>query len=248
MIVNKRKGYRIVFLISLLFSIYTFSMLFLFFQAKNINKFLSEDFRIIVALSKNSKQDVIQNISNIKGVKNSVFVSSDELMKRLEKEDIELYLSIKSLSKNPVPDIVEVEIDSMYLGSIELILNEISKINGVEDIRYRPDEIIAIMHSEFYSRFLLFVFGMSFFIIFLMIVFSIIHVGFGGFVLSLKESSKWFLNGVGGGFLGMIFVYLILLPLKYITPIWSWFKWYYSISIILSCGFIGWVFYQWKKD
>lgn len=249
MINIKRKGYRIIFLVTFLFSIYTSAILFLYFQAKTISNFLTSDFRIIVSLTDNaSKQDVESKINSIKGVKSSTKVSSQTLLKKLEAEDKELYLSIKSLAKNPVPDIIEVELDLMYLGNVENIVNEISKINGVLDIRYRPDEIIAIMHSEFYSRFLFFVFGMSLVVIFLLILFSIIHIGINNFLISLVESSKWFLNGVLGGMIGILFVYIILFPMKNITPLWSWFKWYYSLAVIISCGFIGWVFYQWKKD
>lgn len=244
----KRKGYRIIFLTTFLFSIYTSAILFLYFQAKTISSFLADDFRIIASLNDNTPTDLEKRIASIKGVKNVLRVTSQTLLKRLETEDKELYLSIKSLAKNPIPDIIEVELDLMYLGNIENIVNEISKMNGVLDVRYRPDEIVAIMHSEFYSRFLFFIFGMSSIIIFLMILFSIIHVGFDNFLLSLTESSKWFLNGALGGIIGIVFVYTILLPMKNITTMWSWFKWYYSLAIILCCGFIGWVLYQWKKD
>lgn len=248
MINIKRKGYRIVFLMAFLFSIYTSAILFLYFQAKTISSFLTNDFRIIVSLTDNASPDIENKINSIKGVKNSVKVSSQTLLKKLELEDKELYFSIKSLAKNLVPDIIEIELDLMYLGNVENIVNEISKINGVLDVRYRPDEIVAIMHSEFYSRFLFFVFGMSFIVIFLLVLFSVIHTGISNFWVSLTESSKWFFNGVLGGLIGIVFVYIILLPMKNITPLWSWFKWYYSLTILLSCGFIGWVFYQWKKD
>lgn len=248
MVIARRKGYRIVFLITFLFSIYTTSILFLYFQSKTINRFLSNDFRIIVAIKDGVKDDIVSKVANIKGVKSCKRVSSDDLMSKLEKEDKELYFSIRSLSKNPIPDVVEVEIDSMYLGGIDNIVDEISKVSGISDIRYRPDEIVAIMHTEFYSRFLLFVFGMGFVVIFLMIIFSIIHAGISGFWASVVESSKWFLNGIAGSAVGIGFVYIILLPIKNITPLWNWFEWYYSFAIILSCGFIGWVFYQWKKD
>lgn len=245
---TKRKGYRIVFLITFLFSIYTSAALFLYFQSKTINRFLSDDFRVIVSVMDGKIDSVLSKIQSVKGIKGFKKVLSDELLSRLEKEDRELYLSIKSLSKNPVPDIIEIEIDPLYLGGIDSIVGEISKIEGVSDIRYRPDEIVAIIHTEFYSRFLLFVFGVGFVVILLMVVFSIIHAGVGGFWMSLIESSKWFLNGVAGSVVGIGFVYLIILPIKNLTPLWSWFEWYYSGAVMLSGGFIGWVFYQWKKD
>ena len=248
MVVLRRKGYRIVFLITFLFSIYTATIIFLYFQSKKINRFLSDDFRVVVSLLDKAPQDILSRISSIRGVKSYKKVLSSELMSQLEKEDRDLYLSVKSLAKNPIPDIVEVEVDPLYLWGIDSIVDEISKIPGVGEIRYRPDEIAAIIHTEFYSRFLLFVFGMGFVVIFLMILFSIIHVGFSGFFSSVIESSKWFLNGLAGSLLGVVFVYIILMPIKNITPLWSWFDWYYSFAVIISGGFIGWVFYQWKRD
>ncbi|MGC8866722.1 MAG: permease-like cell division protein FtsX [Elusimicrobiales bacterium] len=248
MIVKKSKGYRIAFLVSFLFSIYSSAILFMHFQARYVNGFLLNDFRIIASLSSIWDDKTVSQISAIRGVKNVRVVKSEELMKRLESEDKELYFSIKSLSKNPVPDIVEIEVDDMYFGYAENIVKELSLVNGVEEIRYRPDELVAIMHTEFYMRFLMFVFSMSLSIIFLMILFSAFHSGFKGFISSVIESSKWFLNGVAAGAIGVIFVYIIVIPLKNLSVLWSWFEWYYTLCIIMCSGFIGWVFFQWKKD
>lgn len=248
MFINKRKGYRIVFLISFLFSIYTSSILFIYFQSKIINKFLLEDFRIVAAISNKKIEETVSKISQIKGIKAVNFVSSQELLKRLEEEDRELYLAVKSFSTNPVPDVAEIEVDDMYFGAVDNIVDNLSRIDGITDIRYRPDELVAIMHSEFYIRFLMFVLTMSFFVIFLMIIFSLIHAGLNGFIFSVAESFKWFLNGILGGVSGIFFIYVIVLPLKKITPFWKWFEWYYIVIVVISCGFIGWVFYQWKKD
>ncbi len=247
MVITRRKGYRIAFLVCLLFSIYTSAILFMYFQARYINSFLLEDFRIIASLQTLNNKTVY-DISAIKGVKSVKIIKSDELMKRLESEDKELYLSIKSLSKNPVPDVAEIEVDDMYFGYVQSIASSISSVSGVEEVRYRPDELVAIMHTEFYMKFLMFVFAVSISVIFVMIVFSVFHIGFGGFVLSVIESSKWFLNGVVAGFCGVAFVYVILLPLKNLSVLWQWFDWYYSALIIWCSGFIGWVFFQWKKD
>lgn len=247
MILMKRKGYRIIFLITFLFSVCISSLLFMYTQVKALRKFLLDDFRIVVALSKGHNDSTIREICSINGVKNCHIVSSNELLKKLEVEDKILYLSIKSLSVNPVPDLVMIELYPDFLNDIDSISANVSKIKGVFDVRYKSDEVFAIVHAEFYIKFMLFVIGMVVLIVIVLIVFALIH-----FVISRNESFldafKWFSCGFVGGSFGLIFLYVVLYPMKNISLMWRWFEIYYSVGVVVLCGFIGWALWEWKRD
>jgi len=246
---NIKKGYRIVFLASFVIGIYFEIVIFFYFQARNISNILLNDFRVVVALKKNANPDEVKKkILKNKWVKSIEYLSYEKILSDLEKNDNLLYLSIKSMALNPIPNIIKIEIDPLFLGNIDVIVDTLSKNDSITDIRYKPDEVVAIMHTEFYKKLLFLIIGITIAVIFILFISGIMHVGISNFFSSANESLKWFLNGFLGSFFGVVAVYVIIYPVKYISQIWYWPSFYYHIIIFLSGGIIGWVLYQWKKN
>lgn len=244
-----KKGYRIVFLATFIFGIYIETIIFFYFQTNKITKLLSDDFRIVVALKKNvDKSKIIDSLSNINGVSRTDYFTSDDMLKKLDSEDKELSLSIKSMPVNPVPDIVEISPTQSAMGNIDGMVGEISKLDGIMDIRYKPDELVAIMHTLFYSKLLFLIIGMSLLTMVAIFFSGIYHVGFNNFFSSLKESLKWFINGILGVLTAILCVYIIIYPIKYISVVWYWPSIIWHFFALVSGGIMGWVLYQWKKN
>ncbi|MBP7795791.1 MAG: permease-like cell division protein FtsX [Elusimicrobiales bacterium] len=244
-----KKGYRIVFLATFIFGIYIETIIFFYFQTREINDLLINDFKVVVALKKNiDKTKIIDSLSVIKGVGKVDYFTSDDMLKKLDSEDKELSLSIRSMPVNPVPDIVEISPTQTVLGNIDGIVEEISKLDGIMDIRYKPDELVAIMHTLFYSKFLFLIIGLSLLTMVVIFFSGIYHVGVNNFFSSLKESLKWFINGILGVLTAMLCVYLIIYPIKYISAVWYWPSVVWHLFALISGGVMGWVLYQWKKN
>ncbi|HOJ85314.1 MAG: permease-like cell division protein FtsX [Elusimicrobiales bacterium] len=244
-----KKGYRIVFLATLIFGIYFEAVSFFYFQTSKISKMLINDFRIVAALKKQaSVEDTVKKISLINGITSVNFVKSEESLKRIQNEDNELYLSIKSMALNPVPDILEISVDPIFMGNIDVIVQKISDSEGVMDIRYKPDELVAIMHTLFYSKFLFLIIGATIVIIGITVFSAVLHVGFSNFFASIMESIKWFLNGMFGSLIAVVFIYILIYPIKYISPLWEWPSAPWHIITLLFGGLMGWVLYQWKRN
>lgn len=244
-----KKGYRIVFLATLIFGIYFEAVSFFYFQTSKISKMLINDFRIVAALKKQaSVEDTVKKISFINGITSVNFVKSEESLKRIQNEDNELYLSIKSMALNPVPDILEISVDPIFMGNIDVIVQKISDSEGVMDIRYKPDELVAILHTLFYSKFLFLIIGATIVIIGITVFSAVLHVGFSNFFVSIMESIKWFLNGMFGSLIAVVFIYILIYPIKYISPLWEWPSVPWHIITLLFGGLMGWVLYQWKRN
>jgi hypothetical protein len=159
-----------------------------------------------------------------------------------------LYLSIKSMALNPIPDIIKIEVDPIFLGNIDMIVDTLSKNDSITDIRYKPDEVVAIMHIEFYKRLLFLIIGITVALVFVILVSAVLYVGVGGVLSSFGESVKWFFDGVFGSLCGILSVYFIVYPTKYISQLWYWPEFYYNLCVLISGGVVGWVLYQWKKS
>ncbi|MEF3281008.1 MAG: hypothetical protein K6357_08610 [Elusimicrobiota bacterium] len=244
-----KKGYRIIFLVTVIFGVYFETIVFFYFQSIRISKILIDDFRVIAALRKNPDyKSINEGLSRIKGIKSVKFIEQKTTLEKIEKEDKELYLSIKSMASNPVPEIVEIEIYEEAIGNMDILIEDISKVKDIIDIRYKPDEAIAIMHLMFYSKLLFLVIGATILIVGVMVFAGAAYVGFSNFFNSVRESFKWFLNGMFGALVSVIFIYLAVYPVKYISQVWRWPEQMWHVITLLFGGFMGWVLYQWKKN
>lgn len=244
-----KKGYRIIFLFTFLWGLYFETVLFLYFQIKSIKDVLVSDFVVIAALDSKSNPNAVKDeILKINGVENVNYVSSNDMLKRLESEDKDLYLSIKSMSINPIPNIMEIKLSELVLGNIDDMVDKISNIKDIIDIRYKPDEVVAIMHVIFYIKFLSVVISATLLIVGVIVFLAISYFGLNSFILVVRESFKWFLNGCLGVICSIAFVYTIVYPIKHISPLWQTVPYLWHIIILLCGGFIGMVLYQWKKN
>lgn len=244
-----KKGYRIIFLATFLFGLYFETVLFLYFQIKSIKNVLVNDFVVIAALdSKSNPNKVKDEILKINGIENINYISSNDMLRKLENEDKDLYLSIKSMSINPIPDIMEIKLNESVLGNIDDMVAKISNIKDIIDIRYKPDEIVAIMHIIFYIKFLSLIISATLVVVGIIVFSSIGYFGLNSFVMAIKESFKWFLNGCFGVICAIIFVYTIIYPIKYISPLWQTVPYSWHVITLLCGGFVGMVLYQWKKN
>ncbi len=244
-----KKGYRIIFLVTLILGVYFEALIFFYFQTRKISEVLLDDFKIIIAISdKADKDKIIKEIISVKGVNGANFIPKEDILDQLEKEDNELYISIRSMKINPIPDIIEVKVDPLFVGSIDNIVDEISKVKGIFDIRYKPDELLALVHNLFYSRFLSLVIWVSILIVSFSVIIAIIYRGFSNFLNSLLDSFKYFLDGMLGAFVGIVFIYLTIYPIKYLSILWIWPELIWHIVTLIMGGLMGWVLFQWKKS
>jgi cell division protein FtsX len=244
-----RKGYRIVFLLSLSISLLFECLIFIYTQINKIDFVLKQDFRVMAIKSADGDESKIyEDLKKINGVKSVNFVPSSEILKKIELEDKELYYSISSLGKKPVPDIYELEVDDYALGNMDSFVDNLLKLKGVEDVKYKILESYAIMHFSFYSNFVSVVLSLLILTLSLLVLMGIMHVGISNFFSSLKNALKWFFSGVLGSLCAIFFVYVVIYPVKFLSPIWQWpdYSWHFLITIF--SGLIGWVFYQWKKS
>ncbi len=246
---KSKNGYRIIFLVSLVFALLFECLVFIRSQVQKIESVLRDDFRIVlVKLPEVSKESVMEKVAALQGVSNVVFVSSQETLEKIKQEDKELYYSLSAVGRNPIPDIIEVQLQDTALGDLENFATEALKIRGIDDVKYKILESYAIIHFSFYSKFLSVIISLALLIAIIIFFTGIAHAGFSNFFTSLRNSFKWFSAGLLGAGCAVSFVYMVIYPVKYLSPVWVWPSYWWHILVGLVCGLLGWVFYQWKKN
>lgn len=139
------------FVIITSFVIISFSVL-LFHNAQQFLEFLRNNYRIIVYLKNNVKEDEIKaiekEISLLSGVRKYRFIPKDIALKELKGKLDEEKTTIEGIVGNPLPDTFEIQISSDKWGveEIHAIVEKISSLNGIESVE-NNEVILKKIHA-----------------------------------------------------------------------------------------------------
>lgn len=247
-----RKGYRVAFLLAFSAGLLAEMLLFLQAQMKEISVLLKEDFRIIVLKDERSKETteaVGAALSALKGTEQAVFFSRQDRLARLKTEEPELVASVLPPGSNPMPDTWEVLMREEALGDLNAWTDAAWRIPGVADIKYKPLEAYAIMHSVFYGHLITLGLALAFlaFMIMAAMIFTHGHTP-ASLAASLGADRNWFMAGAGGAALSALAAYAVVYPVKYLSPVWVWPNPVWQAALIASGAMLGWTLCQWKND
>lgn len=247
-----RKGYRVVFLLAFSAGLLAEMLFFLQAQMREITVLLKEDFRIVVVKdqrSKESPETVTAALAAISGTEQALFVSRQDRLARLKAEEPELVTSVLPPGTNPMPDTWEVIIREEALGDMNAWTDAAWRVPGVGDIKYKPLEAYAIMHSVFYGHLITLGLALSFLAFMIMAAMTLTH-GHTPATLAaaLGADRNWYLAGAGGGALSALAAYAVVYPVKYLSPVWVWPNPVWQVGVIFSGALLGWSLCQWKSD
>lgn len=250
--VKPRKGYRVAFLLAFAAGLLAEMLLFMHAQMREISVLLKDDFRIIVLRDDRSKETpeaVGAALAALKGSEQVVFVSRKDRLARLKADEPELVASVLPPGTNPMPDSWEVTIAEQSLGDMNAWTDAAWRVPGVADIKYKPLEAYAIMHSVFYGHLITLGLALAFLAFMIMAAMVLTH-GHTPATLaaSLGADRNWFLAGAGGGVAAAVAAYAVVYPVKYLSPVWVWPNPLWQAAVIVSGSLLGWVLCQWKND
>jgi hypothetical protein len=247
-----RKGYRVAFLLAFSAALLAEMLLFLQAQMKEISLLLKEDFRIVVVRDERSKEsaDAIgAALASLGGTEEAVFLSRNDRLARLKTEEPELVASVLPPGSNPMPDTWEIIMKEEALGDMNAWTDAAWRIPGVADIKYKPLEAYAIMHSVFYGHLITLGLALSFlaFMIMCAMVLTYGHTP-AELAASLREDKVWFLSGAGGGAAAALAAYAVVYPVKYLSPVWVWPNPLWQAVMMGAGAMLGWTLCRWKNE
>jgi len=246
-----RKGYRVAFLLAFSAGLLAEMLIFMHAQMREISMLLKEDFRIVVVRDEKSKETsdaVGAALAAIKGTRQAVFVSRQDRLARLKAEEPDLVASVLPPGTNPMPDTWEVAIEEDTLGDINGWTDAAWRISGVGDIKYKPLEAYAVMHSLFYGHLITLSLALAFLAFMVMTAMVLTHGHTpAGLAASLGADKFWFLAGGGGAAASALAAYAVVYPVKYLSPVWAWPSPLWQAALIVAGALFGWTLCQWKN-
>ena len=246
-----RKGYRVAFLLAFSAGLLAELLLFMHAQMREISMLLKDDFRIVVVRDGKSREtaDAIGSaLAALKGTQQAVYVPRQDRLARLKAEEPDLVASVLSPGSNPMPDTWEVSIAEEALGDLNAWTDAAWRISGVGDIKYKPLEAYAVMHSVFYGHLITLGLALAFLAFMIMTAMVLTH-GHTPATLAatLVADRVWFLAGAGGAAVSCLAAYAVVYPVKYLSPVWVWPNPLLQAAVVLSGALLGWVLCQWKN-
>lgn len=250
--VRHRKGYRVAFLLAFSAGLMAEMLLFLQAQMREITVLLKEDFRIIVVKDERSKEPseaIGAALAALRGTEQAVFISRQDRLARLKTEEPELVASVLPPGSNPMPDTWEVIIKEEALGDLNAWSDAAWRIPGVSDLKYKPLEAYAIMHSVFYGHLITLGLALAFLAFMVMAAMTLTHGHTpASLAASLGADRNWFLSGAGGALASALAAYAVAYPVKYLSPVWVWPNPVWQVALAVAGALLGWALCQWKND
>lgn len=246
-----RKGYRVAFLLAFSAGLMAEMLLFLQAQMHEVTALLKEDFRIVVVRDTRARETpeaIGAALSAIKGTEQAVFISRQDRLARLKAEEPELVSSVLPPGSNPMPDTWEIIMREDSLGDLNAWSDAAWRVPGVGDIKYKPLEAYAIMHSVFYGHLITLGLALAFlaFMIMAAMVFTHGHTP-AALIGSLATDRVWFLAGAAGGVASALAAYVVVYPVKHLSPLWVWPNPVWQAAVAVCGALLGWVLCRWKE-
>ncbi len=247
-----RKGYRVAFLLAFSAGLLAEMLIFMHAQMREISMLLKEDFRVVVVRDERSRETaeaVGAALAAIKGTRQAVFVGKQDRLARLKAEEPDLVASVLPPGTNPMPDTWEVSIEEEALGDINAWTDAAWRVSGVGDIKYKPLEAYAVMHSLFYGHLITLSLALALlaFVVLAAMVLTHGHTP-AGLAAAMAADRLWFLAGGGGAAASVLAAYAVVYPVKYLSPVWVWPSPLWQAGVALAGALFGWTLWQWKNE
>jgi len=148
----------LVFTVGLLGGLALETLLMTQSQAQGIERTLRADFKLLIFL-KNDLSEARRKVFEEKllalpDVEEARYVSRENSLALLRREDPELAESVALLGENPLPPAYEARLTADGIGRVSQWIDKAYSLGEVEEIRYKQRQVHAILQAEFYRHFL----------------------------------------------------------------------------------------------
>ncbi|MBI3552337.1 MAG: hypothetical protein HY077_07450 [Elusimicrobia bacterium] len=234
-----------LFLLGLTAGVAGESLLFLERQCESVERALRDDFRVVLFLRKEpeeGKRKILEEeLRSLPQVDEVRGITRAEALANLRRADPELVESVVLVGDNPLHSAFEVRLDDAGLLRIEEWISSAQGLADWGDIRYKPSQVEAILQAQFYGRFL----GLAL----SAIVCLAAAMALGWVWTAGRRARGWgrrelahcavhSLLAAAGAALGGGLVFLLVLPMRQLSPWWSWPA-AGAQAALLACAAVG---------
>lgn len=221
-------------------------------QCWSAERALREDFRVLLFMGaepEESRRKILEEkLLALPEVEGARYVSRAEALDALRREDPELVESATLLGEIPLNPAFEVRLAAGALGRISQWLSSAAGLSDWADIRYKSDQVSAIVSARFYGYLLSLVVGSN------ACAAALLALAFMwplAWPASPHHRFQWSAAArplraaalaAGGALAGSLLVCALAWPMRVFSPWWAWPSASWQAVLLLGAGAAGGVF------
>lgn len=209
---------------------------------------LRDDFRVLL-FARASLEEVRARVLEEKlraaaEVADVRFISADEALAALKRDDPELAESVALVGDNPLPAAFEVRPAPESLTHLDAWIDGVQRLADWSDLRYKPGQVQVILRLRFYARLL----RMTLSTVACLFAVIVLCVLGGSFLTERRSMVAPALWTAAAGALGAAFAIAISWPLHRDEWIWAWPQLPAQLTLLAACAVLGWFSSPWRAD
>ena len=210
---------------------------------------MRDDFRVVVfargPLDEPRAKVLEEKLRAAPEVADVTFVSADEALAALKRDDPELAESTALIGDNPLPAAFEIRPAPEALTRLGAWIDAVSRLSELSDLRYKPGQVQAILRLRFYA-YLLRVTLSTLLCLIAALALGLVRLSVGG--RAAKDSEKMALWAAAGGAAGAAFALAMSWPLHRDELLWAWPQPAAQLALLAACATLGWSLSLWRSE
>jgi hypothetical protein len=216
-------------------------------QCRRLETALRDDFRVVLFLRgplEESKRAVLEEKLRVQPeVADVRYVSPEEGLAALRRDDPELVDSVAVVGENPLPGAFEIRPAPEALPRLAAWIGSAEGLADWSDVRWKPAQLQAVLRAQLYGRWLRLTLSTLLCIAAALALWAL----FG----SLREDPRdrrlpW--AGALGGAAGLALAALVAWPLRRDGLLWAWPAPWTQASVVAACAALGWSLSLWRGE
>jgi hypothetical protein len=209
---------------------------------------LREDFRVVLFLRgpmEDSKRLVLEE--KVRALPEAAavrYVSPEEGLAALKREDPELVDSVALVGENPLPGAFEVAPAPEALSRMAAWIESAEGLADWSDVRWKPAQLRAILRARLYGRWLRLILSTLFCAAAALALWAL----FGSLRDGRAHDRRLAWAGALGGAAGLALAALVAWPLRRDDLLWAWPAPWTQAAVVAACAALGWSLSLWRGE
>jgi cell division protein FtsX len=209
---------------------------------------LRDDFRVVLftraSLEEARVKVLEEKLRAAPEVADVRFISADEALAALKRDDPELAESVALVGDNPLPAAFEVRPTPESLTHLSAWVGGVQRLADWSDVRYKHGQVQVILRLRFYTYFLRMTLST--------LLCLLTGLALGALSTSVRaggagrrEPVLW---ATAGGAVGALLAVAISWPLHRDELLWAWPQPFAQIALLAACATLGWSLSPWRSE
>ena len=217
-------------------------------QCRRLETALRDDFRVVLFLRgplDDSKRAVLEEKLRAQPeVSDLRYVSPEEAVAALRKEDPELVDSVALVGENPLPGAFEVRPSPEALPRLAAWIDSAEGLADWSDVRWKPAQLQAVLRARLYGHWLRLTLSTLLCAAAALALWAL----FGSLRARDTRDRRLPWAGALGGLAGLALAALIAWPLRRDGLLWAWPALWTQAAAVAACAALGWSLSLWRGE